>query len=429
MRTDCGDIRFTDSDGTTLLNYWLESGCNTASTKIWVKVPEIPASSNKTIYVYYGNSEATSLSNGEAVFDFFATFGSDKFSSYINRLTDCYIGDSDGNDTCITNDGMNTITTISTTYYTPPYGSYLYTGSTGFCGDAGLVANVNLPNTPAGVGYKISFYAQKSVAYWHHHTGVVIEKDNYGYGTKACDELSGGNYNNVYWLACSTGGTSGGQPCTLTDPETGQSYQAAFITGSWQKFEVDISRCKGTTCRLRILVMDYSCDWCNMGDHWIHLWVDDIIIRKYTSPEPTTSVGTEETPPSSPQQQTVFYIQPQTGNIGIGTPQPTQRLHVEGKTYISGDTYISGNVGIGTTNPVQKLDVAGKIKIQVDTTVYSSGADSTPESYQITSGGPPCTPTERGSMFVGRVSSQSTQDALCVCMDVDGTMSWWCFNP
>jgi len=39
MRNDCGDIRFTDSDGTTLLNYWIESGCNSANTKIWVNVP------------------------------------------------------------------------------------------------------------------------------------------------------------------------------------------------------------------------------------------------------------------------------------------------------------------------------------------------------------------------------------------------------
>jgi hypothetical protein len=62
MRSNCGDIRFTDSDGSTLLNYWLESGCNSANTKIWVKVPYIPASSTKTIYVYYGNPSATSTS-------------------------------------------------------------------------------------------------------------------------------------------------------------------------------------------------------------------------------------------------------------------------------------------------------------------------------------------------------------------------------
>ncbi|MEM5828257.1 MAG: DUF2341 domain-containing protein, partial [Candidatus Aenigmatarchaeota archaeon] len=68
MKSDCSDIRFTDSDGTTLLNYWIESGCNTQNTRIWVKVPFIQASSIKTIYVYYGNPNATSLSNGTATF-------------------------------------------------------------------------------------------------------------------------------------------------------------------------------------------------------------------------------------------------------------------------------------------------------------------------------------------------------------------------
>jgi len=44
MRSDCGDIRFTDSDGSTLLNYLIEN-CNIG--RILVKVPYIPASSTK----------------------------------------------------------------------------------------------------------------------------------------------------------------------------------------------------------------------------------------------------------------------------------------------------------------------------------------------------------------------------------------------
>jgi alpha-tubulin suppressor-like RCC1 family protein len=69
MRSDCGDIRFTDSDAQTQLSYWIESGCNSAAnTRIWVKVPSIPASSTKTIYVYYGNPSATSQSNGYSTF-------------------------------------------------------------------------------------------------------------------------------------------------------------------------------------------------------------------------------------------------------------------------------------------------------------------------------------------------------------------------
>ena len=78
MRSDCGDIRFIDSDDSTNLSYWIESGINTLSTKIWVKVPSISASSTKTIYMYYGNPSATSISNGTATFDFFDDFDPDK---------------------------------------------------------------------------------------------------------------------------------------------------------------------------------------------------------------------------------------------------------------------------------------------------------------------------------------------------------------
>jgi len=74
MRSDCGDIRFTDEDGVTQLNYWIESGCNTTSTRIWVRVPSIPGTSTKTIYMYYGNPAESSASSGSATFIFFDDF-------------------------------------------------------------------------------------------------------------------------------------------------------------------------------------------------------------------------------------------------------------------------------------------------------------------------------------------------------------------
>jgi hypothetical protein len=63
MKTDGGDIRFTDSDGTTLLPYWVEGPINANNTRIWVKVPQIPDNGTKTIYLYYGNSAAQSESS------------------------------------------------------------------------------------------------------------------------------------------------------------------------------------------------------------------------------------------------------------------------------------------------------------------------------------------------------------------------------
>ncbi len=63
MRSDCGDIRINDSDdATAITNYWVEN-CNNSATIIWILVPSIPASSIKTIYLYYGGSSATSLSS------------------------------------------------------------------------------------------------------------------------------------------------------------------------------------------------------------------------------------------------------------------------------------------------------------------------------------------------------------------------------
>ena len=65
MNSDCSDIRFADSSGNKM-SYWIEEGCNTPSTIIWVKV-NLSALQNKTIYMYYGNSTASSESNLSSV--------------------------------------------------------------------------------------------------------------------------------------------------------------------------------------------------------------------------------------------------------------------------------------------------------------------------------------------------------------------------
>ena len=54
-KPDGSDLRFTTSDGTTLIPYWLETWDPTGGqAKIWVKVPMIPIEGT-TLYLYYGN--------------------------------------------------------------------------------------------------------------------------------------------------------------------------------------------------------------------------------------------------------------------------------------------------------------------------------------------------------------------------------------
>lgn len=63
MQSNGADIRFGNNcSGSTLYNYWIESGINTANTLIWVKVDTLPANATKRIFLYYGNSAATAVS-------------------------------------------------------------------------------------------------------------------------------------------------------------------------------------------------------------------------------------------------------------------------------------------------------------------------------------------------------------------------------
>jgi len=73
LQSDGDDLRFTTGDGQTLLDYWIESGINTATTVIWVEVASIPAGSS-TIYMYYANAAAAGVSNGDNVFIYFNNF-------------------------------------------------------------------------------------------------------------------------------------------------------------------------------------------------------------------------------------------------------------------------------------------------------------------------------------------------------------------
>ncbi len=70
FQADCGDIRFLNSSG-DLLNYYISSGCSSASTIIHVLVPSFPAGASN-YYMYYGNP---TVANGFSSSDFSAGTG------------------------------------------------------------------------------------------------------------------------------------------------------------------------------------------------------------------------------------------------------------------------------------------------------------------------------------------------------------------
>lgn len=84
-KTDFSDVRFTRSDGTTLLDYWLESKVDSGYATFWVEMVDNLDSTNQTIYVYYGKADATTTSNPQNVFPFY-----DDFDTYRESWTGSY---------------------------------------------------------------------------------------------------------------------------------------------------------------------------------------------------------------------------------------------------------------------------------------------------------------------------------------------------
>jgi hypothetical protein len=69
MQVNGNDIRFGKKcSASATYNHWIESGINTATTVIWVKVDTILAGSSKTFFMYHGNPTAVSTSSIPGVF-------------------------------------------------------------------------------------------------------------------------------------------------------------------------------------------------------------------------------------------------------------------------------------------------------------------------------------------------------------------------
>lgn len=74
--SDYSDIRFTNPNGTTLLDYWIESSSSTTAT-VWIELDSVATSSFN--YYFYCGATASSLSSGANTFIAFDDFerGSD----------------------------------------------------------------------------------------------------------------------------------------------------------------------------------------------------------------------------------------------------------------------------------------------------------------------------------------------------------------
>jgi hypothetical protein len=79
-KNDFSDIRFVDSDNTTELSYWMERYVSGSYANFYVKT-SADVQTDAKIIMYYGNSAATSSSNGANTFLFFDDFNDGDYTN------------------------------------------------------------------------------------------------------------------------------------------------------------------------------------------------------------------------------------------------------------------------------------------------------------------------------------------------------------
>jgi len=85
MQTNGRDLRFMVNG--TNIPYWIQSGINTAVTRIWLRVPNIPTQGTATITMGYGNPVFGAQSNPNNVFLLYDTFGDGQRPGWITDFS------------------------------------------------------------------------------------------------------------------------------------------------------------------------------------------------------------------------------------------------------------------------------------------------------------------------------------------------------
>jgi len=268
MRADCGDIRFVDSDNTTELNYWIESGCNSTSTKIWVKTPSIPAG-NKTIYMYYGNPSAPSTSSGSNTFLFFDDFTGTTINTTKWSKTDPSGYITQNNQLIISNGPLNwgnvemhSVQNFnrSSIIAQAKYNSTCKVGAT--YQDTTMLL---WKDSTTGTSYTNFIYAL-----YFYRTGGTNGLDMYEDGAYRGTISGGWLTNTQYWVRQIL--KTGGGAMTELSTDGGVTWTTKYNSS----YSVETP--------LKIGFTHYQ------GGA---VYIDDVLVRKYSSPEPTATVFTE----------------------------------------------------------------------------------------------------------------------------------------
>lgn len=187
VQTDFDDIRFTLDDGTSVLDYWVESISGNVAT-VWVEVSSLQASGNTKVYIYYGNSGAESQSNVETTFAFYDNFDTNGISDWVASTL---LLDHDDET------GQQSQTVSTSQYVSSPNSAQLHTYASCFSGPFNGVQSLLTASPGLSEGnYRVEFDVKLQITGFRYSTTgvqrsrVKVNGDEEFYDEISCDGLN-----------------------------------------------------------------------------------------------------------------------------------------------------------------------------------------------------------------------------------------------
>lgn len=283
MQSDFDDLRFVDSDDTTKLNYWIENKVDGSYAEVWVKIPNIPANNNKTIYMYYGNVITTTESNPFDTFTLFDDWSAGSASPW--TLTGSHITEDRTTDYRVEWDDLyENVDEYLYKYFSDAPQDFVIEFT------AEVTADINRAD--------LSIMAVSDILddAYNFDNGIFVwfrESPSDDYNIQLCkresDSLTCNNtdynyLNDDIWL-------------TLT------KYGNEVHLEAWSD-SAKTNKIVDTTLSVSLPTLHYfySVTTANQGyAQGTDGWGDDYKLRKYTEPEPTCIIGEEETQTGEPE--------------------------------------------------------------------------------------------------------------------------------
>lgn len=248
------DLRFVENENESELNFWIENYISGDNATIWIRRVENDVPGDNEIYIYYGNASSKSAENGENTFIFFDDFNDNSFDASKWNLV--------GSDTYQEQNERFEVSDDDASYDTALLTQDTFSRS--FVLEYDFKLNVN--NTFFGIHDSGVGASYTNFVYGVHHdiASQVVYEDGNGRDAQGTRST---NWREYRFSVKSTG-------CDYYNSEDGTFYESSYSSEGSLKIGFT-SSVSGAS-----------------------YYVDDVRIRKFVSPEPTVSLGTEELAPA-----------------------------------------------------------------------------------------------------------------------------------